>query len=276
MLFIKKTSKILIFVGFLFLLVFNSVLAQKIEIISEPGVPKEVSDLAQKAINNTISFFKENCNLELSTKVRILLVADDDGYLKAQIRENSCDEEEAARRVKTTKGWSKGDLIIQNVGGLPETKQRIFNMSHEVVHQFQGSVCSGKCNQVMWLFEGTADAIAVQIVEKCGEQTVDTYKKIWMNTLRNADEIPELDILQSKDDWYASLNDFKNSISYRVSGMAVLNLLKTKSYKDLFEYFKKLKNKNYETAFSESFGLDLEDYETNFMTKLNNDLEKED
>jgi hypothetical protein len=149
-------------------------------------------------------------------------------------------------------------------------------MSHEIVHQFQSEVCSGKCNQVMWLFEGTADAIAVQIVEKCGEQTVEAYRKSWMNILRKADEIPAIGILQSKDDWYTSLNDFPNNVSYRVSGMAILNLLKTKSYKNVFEYFKKLKNSDYETAFYESFGIDINKYETGFMDNLNKELGKDE
>jgi hypothetical protein len=274
--YVRKAIKTLLF-SCLFIFSTNiTAFAQKIEITAEPGVPKEVINLAQKAIDYTIVFFKENCNIELSKKVGILLVADDDGYLQAQIKENGCDEEEAARRVKTTKGWSKGDLIIQNIGGLPETKQRLFNMSHEIVHQFQGEVCSGKCNQVMWLFEGTADAIAVQIVEKCGEQMVEAYRKSWMNILRKADEIPDISILHSKDDWYASLNDFPNNVSYRVSGMAVLNLLKTKSYINIFEYFKKLKNSDYETAFYESFEIDIKEYERKFMKKLNQDLENED
>jgi hypothetical protein len=268
--------KIALLISLFFVLFLRMAVSQTIIITAESGVPDDVKARTQAAIDNTIKFFKEDCGIELSKTVRILLVADDDGYLQAQIRENGCDEEEAARRVKTTKGWSKGDLIIQNVGGMPEVKQRIFNMSHEIVHQVQSSLCSGKCNQLMWMFEGTADALAIHMVEKSGEQGIADYIKSWKNILKKAENIPLLNILTSKDDWYASLNDYKNNVSYRVSGMAVMNLLKTNSFKDIFGYFKKLKDADFETAFKESFGIDAKEYESKFSEQLEKQLQSEE
>ena len=241
---------------------------ESVNITSEPGVPVEATVSTQKAIDALLKIGLNQAGFTFQRNVRILLVKDDPGYEAALIRELGVTPEEARRRVQTTKAWSARDLIIQNVGGLPKVKQRIFNMGHEVFHQFQTQLAGGKSNQVMWLMEGSADAMGTMVVEECQQGSFDGYQQDWLSIILKADQLPLLSSLYEKDSWYDALKRYQNNVAYRVSGVACQMLIQKQGVKPMFNYFAELKSSKPEAAFKSAFGLNMKDYEAAYSVQL--------
>ena len=266
----KNYSKYLIYFFALLIIFILPVFAQddKIEISTEGNISSEVISLTKKTFEYTTAFIKEECGIEFDGYVKIILVENNELYKEAQMRENGVDEEEAERRVRTTSGWSNGTQIIQNIAGLAKNRNKIYNLAHELVHQYQFQICGNEANSIMWIFEGLADAIAIQVVEKSGESTVENYKKDWMKTIKDNGIFPDISLLHDTESWYASLDTYKKDISYRIAAFAILNLLKTKTYKNLFDYFSDLNELNYYDSFKKSFDMIITQYERKFNSLM--------
>ncbi len=241
-------------------------------IITESGVPDEAKENAQQAVDTTLRFFKETYHLNLKKDYRIILVPSKESYATTLMSEAKVDKKEAERRARTTLGWSTGDAIIQNLGGIRNARHRIYNMSHEITHKFQDEECSGNCLKIMWLYEGTATLIGQRIVDILGLRPLAETKKAWLSHLQKTSGRPTLKELISKEDWYRALDKYGMDPAYEVAGLAVFYLIEKKGFEPLFDYFKKSNLRSGESSFNSSFGMEMRNFQTDFNVHLDKEL----
>jgi hypothetical protein len=249
----------------------------RIQISTEPGVSDEVVANARLATDSSLRFFKETFNLELHKDIRILIFPNPETYAAMFIRESKVNQKEADRRARTTFGWSIGDhLILQNVGAPfnPNPRRRIYNISHEIVHKFQGQECTDQCSKVMWIYEGVAGVFAARVVELSGNRPLAQQKESWLQEVRKLAKRPELKELISQSDWYKGLDKYGTDPSYSFAALAVSNIIEEKGYEPIFVYFKKLKDSSPEESFKKAFGLDMKGFESEFNASLDKLLSK--
>jgi hypothetical protein len=244
----------------------------KIKMISEAGISDEAMNNVQLGIDTTTRFFRETYGLELKNELRVILVPDKNAYATALMREAKVDQKEAERRARTTLGWSTGNAIIQNTGGIPNARRRVYNMSHEIVHAYQAQVCSGDCAKIKWLYEGTAGVLATRIVDMCGLRPLAEHRQGWLQQLKNKASNAPLKDLKSKDDWYSALDKYGVEEAYGFAGLAVFDLVDKKGYESLFTYFRSLKDSGSQESFQRAFATDLGAYEKQFDEQIKQEL----
>lgn len=243
----------------------------KIQISAEPGVSDEVKASTRLAADNSLRFFKETFNSELRKDIRIHIVSDPETYAAIFMRESKVSQKEADRRARTTLGWSIGDhLILQNIGAPfnPNPRRRIYNISHEIVHKFQGQECTDQCSKIMWIYEGVAGAFAARIVELSGNRPLTRQKMSWLEEVRKLAKQPELKELISQSDWHRGLDRYGSDASYSIAALAVSSLIEENGYAPIFVYFKALKDDSPEASFKKAFGLDMKSFENDFNASL--------
>ncbi|KPK19689.1 MAG: hypothetical protein AMK69_24005 [Nitrospira bacterium SG8_3] len=270
---VKEFKFYVIVAALLLLTTAPRVWGQQFKITSEPGVPDEAKGNAEQAVEATLRFFKETYHLELKKDYRIILVPNKESYVAALMREANVDRKEAERRARTSFGWAIQDVILQNAGGLPNAWQRIYNMSHEVVHKFQSETCTGGCSQIKWIHEGTATVIGQRMLDVLGLRPMGQTKKMFLQNLRKRSTRPTLKNLRSTEEWYKALEQY-GMRTFGFVGLAVLNLTDQKGYESLFVYFKKLNGWRAKNAFKIAFRLDLNHYEDEFSTWIEKQLDK--
>lgn len=235
-----------------------------VQIVAEPGVSEAIWGNGQVAIDLTVELFRNTFGMELERDIKLVIAPNQDAYIQALQREFRVTQEEAERRARTTSGWSAGRTIVQNAASLPTRRQQVFNTAHELVHQYQGQTCGGRCGAIKWLHEGTGDAIAAQVVELAGEQTLEQYKTAWTSELRRAQKRPSLSALYTTDEWYVALDQYGSSLTYRTAGVATLGLVEQAGTEALWAYFAALQEADAPDAFIAAFGLSLEEQEALF------------
>ena len=246
-----------------------------IQINAEPGVSDEAIASARLAVGNSFRFFRETFNLELQKDIGILIVPNPETYAAILMRESKINQKEADRRARTTFGWSIADhLIIQNTGAPfnPNPRRLIYNMSHEIVHKFQGQECGNQCSKIMWIYEGVAGAFAARIVELSGIRPLTQQKESWLQEVRKLTQRPELKEQRSQSDWSKGLDRYGSDPAYSMAALAVSHLIEEKGYASIFDYFKKLKNGSPEDSFKQAFGIDMKGFEDAFNASLDNIL----
>lgn len=249
----------------------------KIQISAETGVSDEAVASARLAADTSLRFFKENFNLELHRDIRILIAPNPETYAAMFMRESNINQQEADRRARKTIGWSIGDrLILQNVGTpfKPNPRRRIYNISHEIVHKFQGQECADRCSKVTWIYEGVAGVFAARVVELSGDRPLAQQKESWLHEVRKLAKRPELKELISQSDWNKGLDKYGTDPSYSLAALAVSKLIEEKGYEAIFVYFRKLKDGSPEDSFKTAFGLDIEGFEGAFNASLDKLLSK--
>jgi hypothetical protein len=244
----------------------------KIKMIVETGVSDEAQKNVQMGIDTTTGFFRDTYGMELKKELRVILVPDKDVYAKTLMREAKVDQKEAERRARTTLGWSTGNGIIQNTGGIPNARRRIYNISHEIVHGYQAQECAGDCAKIIWLYEGTAGVLATRIVDMCGLRPLAEHRRGWLQQVKNKAGNALLKDLKSRDDWYRALDKHGVEEVYGFAGLAVFDLVDKKGYESLFNYFHSLKNSGSQESFQRSFGMDLNAYEKQFDEQIKKEL----
>ncbi|HWQ62223.1 MAG TPA: hypothetical protein VN521_07920 [Negativicutes bacterium] len=222
---------------------------------TEGTIPDAAKNDAYAAADKVEKFFAANLGMSLDRDVRILIVPNRDAYIQANIRENKVTLQEAERRAKTTRAWSQGSLIIQNVGDatLNSSSERVFNIAHELVHQYQSQVSGGRHTRMEWLAEGAADAIAAKILEIEKLQTLAEYRAKRISVIKKAKKYPSVAELELAKNWYAALDKYGSRVTYRVADIAVLELLNNFDHKDLFAYFAAVKTTDPKEAFEAVF-----------------------
>ena len=237
--------------------------AGSITIMTEGDIPGSAEGDAHLAAARLQQFFTRNLGMSLDRDVRIIIVADRESYVEANIREYKVSEEEAERRARTTRAWSQGRVIIQNAGDatlVKNRRERIFNIAHELVHQYQSQVSGGRHTRLEWLSEGAADAIAAKVLEEEGLQTLAEYRAQRIMVIEEADAYPSLLELDLSKNWYDALRRYGSKVTYRVADIAVLELLKQSGYKDLFRYFSLVRTEEPAAAFASVFKRTVADF----------------
>lgn len=220
-----------------------------------------------RAVDITLEYFKSKFGVEINRDIRILLVPDKDSFKQALIRELKVTPEEADRRVRTTTAWTGGTLIIHNVDRLTDSSRSkatsAFVIAHELTHQLQYQECSAS-GRLMWLHEGMADYVAGHIVESAQLYTMPLYQLEWFRIIRQAPALPPLGKIHTSQEWYASLDEYGSSVTYRTATYAVGQLVRQPGVAGLFAYCKAVRNSEPAAAFRATFGMALSDYETSF------------
>lgn len=237
--------------------------AGSIAIMTEGDVPTGAERDAQTAAVRLQQFFTRHLGMSLDRDVRIIIVADREAYVEANIREYKVSEEEAERRARTTRAWSQGRVIIQNAGDatlVRNQRERIFNIAHELVHQYQSQVSGGRHTRIEWLSEGTADAIAAKVLAEEGLQTMAEFRAQRIMVIEEADAYPSLTELDLSRRWYDALKKYGSKVTYRVADIAVLELLKQFGYGDLFAYFSLVRTQEPADAFAAVFKKTVTDF----------------
>lgn len=245
----------------------NVALAAGIQIISQDGVAQNFVQDAQLSADLTQEYFRKVFGENLDHDVKILLVPNRDAYVRAHIVENKVSAEEAERRAKTTRAWSQNSLIIQNAGNssLNTQFERILNMSHELVHQYQRQKSAGKHTSLEWLSEGTADVLSATICEDAGLHNLSDFRKDRLKTISNAKSYPKLGSVRMPKEWYAALDLHGSRVTYRLADMAVFYLIDQMGGNEkLMQFPAEVRSKTVEESFKRSFGMTLEVFEMNF------------
>lgn len=240
-----------------------TVFAGSVKIVTESDVRIETERDARFAAEKTQKFFADFLAMTLDRDVKVVIVADRDAYIDANIREYNISDSEAERRARTSRGWSQGFVIIQNAGDatlVDNSAERIMNIAHELVHQYQTQVSGGRHNQLEWLSEGSANAIAAKILELEKLQTIAEYRAQRNRTIGQASDYPSLTELDRPANWYAALRKYGTRVTYRVADIAVLELLKKHNYRDLFLFFNKIKTNDPDESFLAVFKMSLRDF----------------
>lgn len=269
-----KEFKFSVIVTALLLTTVSHVCGQQFKIISESGVPDEAKGNAEQAVESTVRFFEETYHLELRKNYRIILLPDKESYVAALMREAKVDQREAERRARISFGWSIHDVILQNAGGLPSVRQRIYNISHEVVHKFQSETCSEGCSQINWMYEGTASVIGQRMLDVLGLRPMGQTKRMLLQYLQKLSTRPTLKSLRSTEELFKAIDKYGMIETFGFVALAGLNLADQKGYESLFVYCQKLNGWTPENAFKIAFRLDLNHYEDEFSTWIEKQLDK--
>jgi hypothetical protein len=202
-----------------------------------------------------------NYRLELHRIVRVVLVANKSDYINAMKREFNFTQQDAEKKAKNSKGWSFKHTIIQDAGDLSNNRKKLFNICHELVHQFQDQESNRRHNKIRWISEGAADVITARILESINVERLAQYRQWWEQAIRKANQVPKLTELHDMKDWMAAIDKYGTNITYRTADLAVLDLVSHNGFESLFVYFKNMKNGNVDNSFKNAFGISLANYE---------------
>jgi len=244
------------------LLIFNlwvspPAFGSRIDLIVDHGVDKNAETEARAAVSGIIDFFQKTYGIGLQRDIRIKFSCDKLNYKKAIMTLYGRSEASAAFQANHSVGMqSKGTLVV-DLGERSNRHGKLFTLCHEIVHFYQGQESQDKHGSIRWISEGSADAIAAQIMGKVSGEGSEAYKKLWIGNLKNARNWPRLENLHAH-------NQMRSAVAYNTSALAVLTLVEWRGYPALINYFRKLKNASPEDAFYQAFGARLSDFEKSF------------
>ena len=245
-----------------------------VQIVSEPGAAADAAQDVQRGIDLTLYFFRETYNIPLTRPVRIILVGDRAAYIAVMVREFRVTQEEAERRARTTTGWTAGSTILVTVTASSSTATRVFLTAHELTHQWQIQVAvpAGPW-RVYWIGEGVADAVAARVVEMGGHAPSGSYQTSWTGILRRAERRPDLSELVTQEGWFAALDRYGSSVTYRVAGLAAMYLTDRLGHGVMVTYFKTLGSTGDPAqAFFQAFSRSPEGFMEEFRSFLLNQM----
>ncbi|MDR3563737.1 MAG: hypothetical protein P4N59_20200 [Negativicutes bacterium] len=268
---LRRTCRGSLFSILLYFLVSLSVVYAhpQVQVMASSQISDEVKQDTQFAIDKTIEVFKEKFNLGFNRNAKVFLVSNDEEYLNVLVSELHIDKAEAERRVRTTSGWSSGNIIILDVRKAADRRDNIFTVAHEMTHQFQNQEDAGKHTKLEWIAEGMADNMAAVVVEKSGRATLAQYKKWWTDIFIKAKTRPYIYELHTPQNWYSSLDKHGTSTTYRIAGLAMMHLTETKGYEPILGYMHYLRDADSpEKAFVQAYGMELSLYEKEYEEYL--------
>ncbi|MDU2063378.1 MAG: hypothetical protein E6713_00960 [Sporomusaceae bacterium] len=230
------------------------------QVVAEAGVdPLMVTD-TDLALTETTTFCKESFGFSLAQPVTVRLLTDRTRYQQELQRIFHLDELAAARWARTTDAVSGGHLILRNAAAANSDSDRIFLVSHEMVHQYQNQI--GFPKDAVWLVEGMADAVAVHVTEKTGRRSVDQYKARWQAMLAGAKSgSPSLAMIASRDGWAQALQTYGTQVTYRTAALMVLQLWDDYGFAKVLTFYRLSVQAGVEAAFGEVFGYPLAEFQ---------------
>lgn len=239
----------------------------------EVGVPAQAADDVQSGVDLTLKFFRETYGIVPSQRIRIILLPSQASYIDALLREFKVTRPEAERRARTTSAWTQGGMILIDVGNIDSTRGRLFLVAHELTHQLQMHIAAPvSITQLYWLAEGMADAVAAHVVGSSGISTVEAYRKSWVESLRGRPH-PQLADLAEDSGWFAALDRYGSSPTYRVAGLAALLLVERSGQGSLLNFFRLLPTTDPSKAFLQTFSMRIEVFVEDYKAYLLNQLQ---
>ncbi len=232
----------------------------KVKIFLDKGVPEARRSLVQSGINGTLRFFKDNHQVSLRTDAFIVVAPDKAAFTNDMKRVCKMTEAEA-KRLDHADGISCGDKAIAiNIKGKSDKDILIFT-AHELIHKYQHEQ-SNKTQNIAWLHEGAADAIATYVVQLAKAGSVEEQKKICWKVIRKNKKHMPLSKLHKYSAWQDASG--KRYANYETAELAAYELARQAGFKALFNYFKYLRSYNNSVAFEKAFRISLSKFEQSF------------
>ena len=257
---------------FMILLTVQIALAQQVKIEAQTGTPDYAKEDAQTAVAAAERFFQDNMKMTLAHNVRILIVPNSAAYIKAMVSEFKFSQALAEDYAKTSRAGAGTGLILQNAGheSLQIKEERLFNIAHEMVHQYQQQTFGYKdVVTPNWIREGTADVYAVMILDAQGPAALAAYKDKQLALIKATPTHPNVKELSVGNSWRLSVKLHGKDVTYAVSDNGILGLIDGGSYKKMFAFYDKMKTApNAESGFQEIFGMPLSTYEKQAQQRL--------
>lgn len=239
----------------------------------ETGVSMPAAEDVHWGVDLTLKFFRETYGIVPSQRIRIVLLPSQSAYIDALLREFKVTRIEAERRARTTSAWTQAGTILIDVGHVDSTRGRLFLVAHELVHQLQMHIAAPvSITQLYWMAEGMADAVAAYIVEAAGISTVEAYRRAWIEALRGRPH-PELADLADDSGWFAALDRYGSSATYRVAGLAALLLMERSGQGSLLNFFRLLPTTGASQAFLQTFSMRVEIFVEDYKAYLLHQLQ---
>ena len=146
------------------------------ELVYDAGVPPKTRENVERAVN-AVDGQLTQYKISLRDKIKIVVTADYDSFLKAWMRYGEMSRAEAEEGVKGSAGASVGHkpiILIRGRPALNENPEEAFRLlPHEIFHQLQ-SQGYGK-TLVPWLTEGSADLFMLEVLDTAGFGKVNDF-----------------------------------------------------------------------------------------------------
>lgn len=242
--------------------------AASVTVEADPRLAPEVVTATNRAVSAAQALFEREYGLSLDHDVRVILAGDKNDFVEALVHDGKASPVAADEKAEYALGVSGRSTIIERPGRQAKPANVVFLLCHELTHQYQAQAGRGRFAAVHWLSEGVADYLAARLVEEMGLGRLDGYRRHWAKTVAAVSDRPRLAWLHGRDDWNAARKRFGAGLVYRMSDLAVLELVDRKGSGALFEYFTALRDMSPEQAFEKAFELDLATFEVQAEGRL--------
>lgn len=246
-----------------------------VEIIAKPGVTAYETQIARRAVAFTVQVLEETNGMRLKHQVKLTLVPDLAAYLAVLVQDEGLDKNTALFQATQSAGSSRENRVIVNMGGIERYHDAIFVVAHELTHQYQTEAL-GDWSRLNWLTEGMADVVAARVVEvnsgaEPGERRnpMRQYREAWLKAVADAKRRPALAALDTRADWIQAVQQYGPVIAYRISSLAVFQLIDTSGFSTFARYLElRGKGMQAEAAFEAAFGKTLDTFITEYPRLL--------
>lgn len=244
-----------------------------------PGVSAFDSEIARRGAAFAAREMEQTLGLDLNRRVSIILAPDSRSYSKILSEEEGIRPEQALTQSAMTNGGSIANRIIVNIGGIDVYTDALFVVAHEIAHQYHQAAFTD-VSRLNWLHEGIADWTAARsVAANFGEEyrdplgQVSQYRKTWLKSLVAVIKYPNLQELDRREDWLASIRSHGPVLPYRVSALAVFRLLDQCGESALRMYFtQRATGALPDDAFFTAFGFTPAEFYANYSEWLKAEL----
>jgi hypothetical protein len=250
--------------------------SSRITVTADPRLPPDVVRDAQDAADATAAFLRDTYGLELTRPVEIILVADRATFRQALIDRLKFTRKAADQEAKYNEGVSRGNIILSyRLNAASSKRERYSHISHEVIHQYQREVASFQPRgKITWVWEGMANVIGAQVLERRGVRTIRDSRTAWLNYARKNAAGPRLEVMTTSAEWFAAMDRFGIRITYVTADLAVDLLSRQKGYPALIAYLRNAKTLDGPSAFQKAFGVTLAEFARDFPIALQRELSR--
>lgn len=243
----------------------------KLQVESLSGVAEETNEQITKATIDTMNFFCERSNFNLTRSVTFVLTANKNAFQQEVRSRFKISDKEAAQATKDVDVQAGNGLIILNTQSTPATQQQIFLTAHEITHQYQRQNVSPSRPQPFWLVEGMAEVVGANIVERQGYGTLKYYRNQSIADLKAATSKPDLQELTDGHDWAQATAEYGSTLTHKVAGLAVLYLTEKHGFRSVTQYMQHISNGlSSNDAFKKTFGYPLPEFIKEFQALIAN------
>lgn len=262
--------------GFLVWFVEASAQSASIEIIGMPGAPSEWLDDFNRSADLSRQFFIDHWGRDIRSSMRFVLTDGKQAYAAAMMKEFGITATEAEQRAKNSIWWYAGSTTIYDMSALTTKRQRVYVIANSLVKRFAHETApQKKLEELLWLVNGSAAAVAYQIVDRSGAYTIEQYRNACLTTLGRATAFPGLAELNSAQAWNQANNQYGSAVINRTADLAGLYLMEKYGAEAFHNWYKAVKEtSNAETTFEQVFGVTTAQFYKEFASYLANNVKR--